>query len=106
VTNTGSDTLSSLVVTDDRGVAVACPQASLARGRDGLHGEWRGGRGPTRMSARCPVSTVRDARDARSVAPIGAVPGIDIEKATNGSDADQPPGPFLPVGAAVTGPTT
>ena len=33
---------------------------------------------------------------------IGAVPGIDIEKATNGSDADHPPGPFLPVGGAVT----
>jgi hypothetical protein len=29
------------------------------------------------------------------------VPGIDLEKATNGEDADQPPGPGLPAGAPV-----
>ena len=32
---------------------------------------------------------------------FGAAPGIDIEKATNGVDADNPPGPFIPVGNAV-----
>ena len=29
---------------------------------------------------------------------FGAAPGIDIEKATNGADADIAPGPFIPVG--------
>jgi len=29
-------------------------------------------------------------------------PGIEIEKATNGQDADSPPGPYIPVGDSVT----
>ena len=28
----------------------------------------------------------------------GSTAGIDVEKATNGVDADNPPGPFVPVG--------
>ncbi len=33
---------------------------------------------------------------------FGAKPGIDIEKATNGEDADDPTGPVVPVGSDVT----
>ncbi|MDG6243455.1 MAG: hypothetical protein QCH31_03555, partial [Methanolobus sp.] len=33
---------------------------------------------------------------------FGECPSIDIEKATNGEDADDPTGPFIPVGASVT----
>ena len=33
---------------------------------------------------------------------FGVAAGIDIEKSTNGADADNPPGPFIPVGNAVT----
>ncbi|WP_407356965.1 beta strand repeat-containing protein [Methanolobus sp. WCC5] len=33
---------------------------------------------------------------------FGASPSIDIEKATNGADADDPTGPFIPVGDSVT----
>ena len=33
---------------------------------------------------------------------IGVLPAIDIEKATNGDDADLPPGPFLPFPSTVT----
>ena len=100
VTNTGNVTLSSLVVTDDRGVAVICPQASLGPGAEMV----------------CTASGVAVAGayvNIGSVAGVdpfgtpvsdtdpshytGAVPGIDIEKATNGSDADHPPGP-VPAG--------
>ncbi len=33
---------------------------------------------------------------------FGAVPAIDVEKATNGQDADAAPGPRIPIGDAVT----
>jgi len=33
---------------------------------------------------------------------VVSVPGIDLEKATNGHDADEPPGPSIPVGETVT----
>ena len=33
---------------------------------------------------------------------FGVATGIDVEKATNGKDADVPPGPFIPVGDTVT----
>src|SRR5690606_18559654 len=33
---------------------------------------------------------------------FGSNPSIDIEKATNGEDADSDPGPFIPVGSTVT----
>ena len=32
---------------------------------------------------------------------FGVAPAVDIEKATNGDDADQPTGPYVPVGGAV-----
>ena len=105
VTNTGNDTLSSLVVTDDRGVAVTCPQTSLAPGAEMIctaSGVAAAGAYANvgSVSGVDPFGTPVSATDPSHYS--GAAPGIDIEKATNGSDADHPPGPFLPVGGAVT----
>ena len=105
MTNTGNVTLSSLVVTDDRGVAVTCPQASLAPGGEMVCTA----SGAAAAGAYVNIGSVAGVdpfgtpvSDTDPSHYTGAVPGIDIEKATNGSDADHPPGPFLPVGGAVT----
>ena len=104
VTNTGNDTLSSIVVTDDRGVAVTCPQASLAPGARMLctaSGVAAAGQYANvgSVTAVDPFGTRVNASDPSHY--FGSAPGIDIEKSTNGDDADQPPGPFIPVGNPV-----
>jgi uncharacterized repeat protein (TIGR01451 family) len=40
--------------------------------------------------------------DSDASAYFGANPSISIEKSTNGQDADEAPGPYIPVGEAVT----
>ena len=94
-----------LVVTDDRGVAVICPQASLGPGAEMVCTA----SGVAAAGAYVNIGSVAGVdpfgtpvSDTDPSHYTGAVPGIDIEKATNGSDADHPPGPFLPVGGAVT----
>ena len=104
VTNTGNDTLSSIVVTDDQRVAVSCPQSSLAPGVQmtctasgvAAAGQYANIGSVTAVD---PFATRVSASDPSHY--FGAAPGIDIEKATNGVDADDPPGPFIPVGNAV-----
>ena len=104
VTNTGNDTLSSLVVTDNQGVAVTCPGTTLGPG-DSMVCTARG------VAAAGPYANIGSVtgvdpfgtrvNDSDPSHYFGAAPGIDIEKATNGADADFPPGPFIPVGGAV-----
>ena len=91
VANTGSEALTGVAVVDDQGVAVSCPQTTLAVGESITC---------TASSASGPVSDT----DPSHYTGEGAspAPAISIEKATNGSDADIAPGPSLAEGSAVT----
>jgi hypothetical protein len=107
VTNTGDTALTGVVVTDDQGYAVSCPKSALAPGE----------------SMTCTAHTTAVAGSHRDVGTVTAVDlcaqtvsdqdpahylgwkpeqGIAIQKLTNGEDANTPPGPTIPVGAAVS----
>jgi uncharacterized repeat protein (TIGR01451 family) len=102
VTNPGPATVSNLAVTDDQGVVVTCPQTTLAAAE----------------SVTCTATGVAQAGQYANVGTAtaqlpagGTVSASDpshyfgltlrLEKATNGQDADSPPGPVLSVGAPV-----
>jgi len=105
VGNTGNDILSDIVVTDDRGVTVTCPQTTLAPSEimqcTGMGTAERGQY--TNVATATGIdelgTTVTDDNPSHY---LGIVSGIDIEKATNGEDADTPTGPEIPVGGTVT----
>jgi hypothetical protein len=105
VTNTGEVPLINVAVTDDQGVAVTCPESELGVGE----------------SMTCTASGISvegqyenlGTADATSVAgyPVsgddpshyyGRNANIDIEKSTNGEDADEPTGPLITPGQAVS----
>jgi hypothetical protein len=105
ITNTGNVALSNVAVTDDKGVAVSCPKTSLAIGESMTctgHG----------TAQACQYENLGT---ATGKAPNGQTvtysdpshyygttqPGIKIETAVNGQDADTPTGPQIPVGGAV-----
>ncbi len=106
VTNTGDVKLTSVTVSDDQGVAVSCPKATLQPGE----------------SMTCTGNGVakpgqyRNVGTAQGTPPCGAAvsaddpshyfgrhedPSLELQKLTNGQDADLPPGPSIPVGAPV-----
>ncbi|MCP3934441.1 MAG: hypothetical protein GY708_03615, partial [Actinomycetia bacterium] len=111
VTNTGDALLMNLVVVDDQGVEVDCPQ----RGLSALATITCEGTGFAEVGQYANVGTVtavvKDADgDTRGVADddpshyLGVdpfAPSIDIEKATNGEDADTETGPEILVGEEV-----
>lgn len=111
VTNAGSTELNSIAVTDDQGLTVACPVDALAPGQSftctasgtAAVGQYANVGSVTAQPVDgmgAPLgSTVSDTDPSHY---FGAESGVDIEKATNGDDADQPPGPTLAVGANVT----
>lgn len=105
VTNTGEVELQGVTVTDDRGVAVVCPKSVLAPGE----------------SMTCVGAGLAAACQYQNLGEVTASTGdgetvgaqdpshyfgqhhaaIALEKRTNGEDADQPPGPGIPVGDTV-----
>jgi hypothetical protein len=105
VTNNSNVELTSVAVTDDRGVAVTCPKNTLAAGESmtctgngtAVAGQY-GNLGTVTATASTTGSSVTDADPSHY---FGQSASIDIEKATNGQDADNPPGPSIPVGGAV-----
>jgi uncharacterized repeat protein (TIGR01451 family) len=105
VTNTGNVALSDIEVTDDQGVVVTCPDDfELEPGEDGTctaDGEAVSGQYENlgTVTAADPFGTDVTASDLSHYA--GVSPGIDIEKSTNGLDADIV-GPIIPVGDPVT----
>ena len=95
-------TLSQIDVTDDQGVAVDCPASTLAPGVDMT---CTAGDAATVVGLYTNVGTVEavdpfgtDVSDTDPSHYTGATAGIDVEKATNGEDADEPPGPYIGVG--------
>ena len=104
VTNTGNVPLSDIAVTDDRGVTVDCPGTSLDVA-DVMTCRATGTAQPGQYENTGAVTAVGASQQVGDSDPshyFGVAPGIDIEKFTNGDDADEAPGPFIPVGGGVT----
>ncbi|MCI0440522.1 MAG: hypothetical protein L0177_15525 [Chloroflexi bacterium] len=104
VTNTGNVPLSNVAVTDDQGVVVTCPKDTLAVGESmtctasGIAVAGQYANVGTTTGTDDSGTTVTDSDPSHY---FGAAPAIDIEKDTNGHDADTPTGPFIPVGDPV-----
>ncbi|NLP11548.1 hypothetical protein GX408_14220, partial [bacterium] len=114
ITNTGSAPLKNLTLVDDQIGAITLPQNTLAVGESltiektgvAVEGHYRNiaavsGRYEPRTGP-ADYRTVTDTDPSCYVGVIKQLPQIDIEKATNGQDADTPTGPSIPVGGAVT----
>jgi len=109
VTNTGETTLTHIVVSDDQGVAVTCPRMDLGPGESFLCT----GSGVAAAGQYANVGTVtaqtdggQEVTDSDPSHYYGAeepppVVSVDLEKATNGQDADDPTGPGLMAGDPV-----
>ncbi len=105
ITNRSALTFTSLSVTDDRRVDVACPRmlpapgASLTCTGSGTAeaGQYRN-IGTVTVSVNGRPYTASDASHYFG----GPVSGVKIEKYVNGQRADQAPGPTIPVGSPIT----
>jgi len=114
ITNTGSAPLKNLTLVDDQLGAITLPQNTLDleesltvevsgvavegnyRNIATVTGRYEPHTGPA------DYQTVTDTDPSCYVGVIQQRPQIDIEKATNGQDADTPTGPSIPVGGTVT----
>jgi len=109
VRNTGNVTLTDIVVTDDRGVDVSCPESELGPGRSmtctghgvAVTGQYANVGTVTGID---PEDTTVSDSDPSHYFGVEDEPTaeIDLEKATNGHDADSGPGPELTLGSPVT----
>ena len=107
VTNNGQVVLTDIVVSDDRGVFISCPKTSLGPGESmdctasgtSIEGQYRN---LGTVKARSPSNRVIEDSDPSHYLGQVAQPAIDIQKSTNGEDADSAPGPVIPLGAPVT----
>ncbi|HWM91298.1 MAG TPA: Vps62-related protein [Thermoanaerobaculia bacterium] len=105
VKNVGQYTLSGIAVGDDRNTAVSCPKPLLNPGEAmTCIGRGKAASCQSRSFATATGQTA-DGKQASASDPthwFGESPAaIRIESAVNGSDADQPPGPTIPIGALV-----
>ncbi|MEJ8569339.1 COG1470 family protein, partial [Elongatibacter sediminis] len=104
VTNDGTLPLTSVAVSDDKLGAVSCPKSTLAVGESmtctangtAVAGQY------SNLGTATATSTGGDVNDSDPSHYFGVQGGIDIEKATNGHDADTPTGPQILVGDPVT----
>ena len=92
-------------MTDNQGVTVSCPTDTLAAGASmtctgsgtAVAGQY------ANIGTATGTPPVGDpVTDTDPSHYFGERPAIDIEKATNGEDADTPTGPQIPVGDSVT----
>ena len=105
IRNTGEVTLYHVVVADDRIGSVSCPKSTLEPGDSMtcyVHGEATAGqyKNVGSVVAKTADGTYVDDSDPSHYFGEGE-PRIQIEKSTNGHDADEPPGPVLTVGDPV-----
>ena len=102
VTNISNVTLSDVTVTDDQGLSVSCPQTGLTAGEQmtcsasgtaaaGLYANL----GTVTADPPAGLDQVSDSDPSHY---FGALVSVDLEKSTNGQDADSAPGPYIPVG--------
>ncbi len=102
--NTGNVRLTGVAVTDDRGVVVSCPKATLEPGESMtctgsgtvIAGQYRN---VGTVTGNPPCGSVVTASDPAHY--TGRTPSIRLEKLTNGEDADTPTGPRIEVGSTV-----
>lgn len=108
VTNTGNDTLTNIVVTDDQEGSVTCADTTLVPGEStdctldagtsiAVRGQYAN---EATVTADPPVGPVVTDTDPSHY--FGYVVDINVEKATNGEDADTPTGPVVGLGSTVT----
>jgi hypothetical protein len=104
VTNTGNVTLSGVSVSDDQGVTVSCPQATLAVGASmtcTASGTAQAGQYANEGTADATSPLGASTSDMDPSHYFGATPSVDVEKSTNGYDANASPGPEILAGEAV-----
>lgn len=105
VTNTGNVSLDPVVVTDVPAQSIACPDTSLAPGASTTCTASGVATAGQYMNTATVTGTPPSGPDVSDTDPshyLGANPGVSIEKATNGVDADTAPGPYVEVGDPVT----
>lgn len=104
VTNTGNVALDPVVVTDDQLGTITCPASTLAVGASmtcTASGTAVADQYENVATATGTPPTGPDVTDTDLSHYFGAAPAIDIEKLTNGEDADTPTGPLIEVGSNV-----
>jgi uncharacterized repeat protein (TIGR01451 family) len=104
VTNTGNTDLTDVGVTDSRGVAISCPATTLASGASmdcTATGSAEPGQYVNNAMAQGTTPTGVVVEDQDPSAYFGAESAITVSKMTNGVEADELPGPFIPVGDPV-----
>jgi hypothetical protein len=103
VTNTGNVPLTKDTVTDDQGVTVTCPKDALAVDEPmtcNASGTATAGQYENRGTVEAYYEEQK-VSDSDGSHYFGTTSGIDLEKHTNGQDADSPPGPVILAGAPV-----
>ncbi|WP_049890920.1 COG1470 family protein [Methanohalobium evestigatum] len=104
VTNTGNTNLTNISVTDSEGVSVTCPTNTLAPGESMIctaNGTAQEGQYSNIGNVTANFSDII-VTDEDPSHYFGVNASIDIEKSTNGDDADTPTGPEIGVGDPVT----
>ncbi len=107
VTNNGEETLSDVAVSDDQGVTVSCPMTtlppmgSMTCTGNGVSVEGQYANLGTVTAVDPAGSPATDDDPSHYLGVVGGEASLTVEKSTNGEDADDPPGPSIPVGDAV-----
>jgi uncharacterized repeat protein (TIGR01451 family) len=105
VTNTGNTTVDEIELTDDQLGSVTCPETVLGSGESmtclaegtAVRGQYANDATVTGLD---PLDM--ELSDSDPSHYLGYLLDIDVEKSTNGEDADDPTGPYIPVGDEVT----
>lgn len=105
ITNTGDVALSNVIVTDDQGASVSCPKDTLAvdetitcsANSTAILGQYA-----NIGSVSGETQSGQKVTDTDPSHYFGSDPDIVLEKATNGEDADNPPGPQIPKGDPIS----
>jgi hypothetical protein len=104
VSNEGALALTDVTVTDDQRVLVDCPQNMLAVGEEMTCTAAGIAEAGEYVNVGMASATFEGGGRVSDTDPshyFGADPRVDIEKATNGVNADRPPGPGICVGGSV-----